>query len=127
MTGKVKIEVSQEVRNEIRKAFGVSNQTVVNALNYSGGTRSQSDLAKRIRSMAMNNGGRHMLYLPECETIHDEGTGEMIQTFGNGAKLIINKETGNAMVTYPNGCPYLGYENVIVRQIPALQEIAASL
>ena len=36
MCGKVKIEVSQEVREKIMKTFGVSNQTVTNALNYSG-------------------------------------------------------------------------------------------
>lgn len=126
MTGKVKIEVGQEVRKKIMKTFGVSNQTVVNALNYSGGARSQSDLAKRIRRMAMENGGRRMAYWPECETIHDEGTGEMVQVFDNGARLSINKQTGDAVVYY-NGVIRQRQENISIRQLYTLQEFAAAI
>ena len=127
MEPKVKIEVSKEARDKIVKTFGVSPQTVTNALNYSGGTRSESDLAKRIRRMAMENGGRRMAYWPECETIFDEVNGKMVQVFGNGAKLEIDKSTGYAVVRYPNGEAHMGWDNVMVRQIPVLQEIAASL
>lgn len=121
-----RIEVTTEVRRKIEKTFGVTRKTVANALNYTG-DRGQTDLAKRIRVMALENGGRHMVSWPECETIHDEGTGEMIQTFDNGARLVINKKTGYAVVKYPNGEPHMGWDNVKVTQIPVLQEIAVSL
>lgn len=126
MSGKVKIEVSQEVREMIMKTFGVSGQTVTNALNYSGGTRSESDLAKRIRKMAMQNGGRRMAYWPECETIHDEVNGTMVQTFNNGAVLTIDKQTGNARVDY-KGVTRMRQENISVRQIYMLQKYAAAI
>ena len=102
MKGKIKIEVSQSVRQKIVKAFGVSNQTVTNALNYSGEGRGQSDLAKKIRKMAMENGGRRMAYMLECETIHD-ANGMMHQTFDNGSKIEVNKNTGDACWFDPKG------------------------
>ncbi|MBR0166055.1 MAG: hypothetical protein IJQ13_04165 [Prevotella sp.] len=124
MMGKVKIEVSQEVRNKIMKAFCVTSKSVSNALNYTG-ERGQTDLAKRIRRMAMENGGRRMAYWPECETIHDEGTGEMVQTFNNGAVLTIDKSTGNAKVDY-RGRTCLLQEDISVKQLYVLQEYAAA-
>lgn len=126
MNGRVVIEVAQEVREKIIKVFGVTGKTVSNALNYSGGTRSESDLAKRIRKMAMQNGGRRMAYWPECETIHDEGTGEMVQTFRNGAKLVIRKDTGDAVVYY-KGVARQRQENISIRQLYMLQEFAAAI
>lgn len=126
MTGKVKIEVSQEVRKKIMKAFGVSNQTVVNALNYSGGARSQSDMAKRIRRMAMENGGRRMAYYPECETIHDEN-GIMRQVFDNGSTIEVDKHTGDAR-WFDNGGKLRGEQrDITVRQLYVMQETAAGL
>lgn len=126
MKGKVKIEVTKAVRELIMKAFCVSNQTVTNALNYSGGTRSESDLAKRIRKMAMQNGGRRMAYWPECETIHDEANGMMVQTFANGAVLTIDKHTGNAKVDYL-GKTRMRQEDISVKQLYVLQEYAAAI
>lgn len=126
MKGKVKIEVTKAVRELIMKAFCVSSQTVTNALNYSGGTRSESDLAKRIRKMAMQNGGRRMAYWPECETIHDEANGMMVQTFANGAVLTIDKHTGNAKVDYL-GKTWLRQEDISVKQLYVLQEYAAAI
>lgn len=126
MSGKVKIEVSQEVREKIMNTFGVSNQTVTNALNYSGGSRSESDLAKRIRKMAMENGGQRMAYWPECETIHDEVNGTMVQTFSNGAVLTIDKQTGDVKVEYM-GKTRMYQEDVSVRQLYLIQEYAAAI
>lgn len=123
MEPKVKIEVSKEVRDKIVKTFGVTPQTVTNALNYSGGTRSESDLAKRIRRMAMENGGRRMAYWPECETIFDEVNGTMVQMFGNGAKLTIDKHTGDAEVEY-KGRVMKRDKDISVKMIYVLQEYA---
>lgn len=125
MCGKVKIEVPKEVREKIIKVFGVSNQTVVNALNYSGGSRSESEVAKWIRKMAMENGGRRMAYGPECETIHDEVGGVMVQTFANGAVLTIDKHSGDAKVDY-KGSTRMRQENISVRELYVIQEFAAA-
>lgn len=127
MNGRVVIEVAQEVREKIIKVFGVTGKTVSNALNYSGGTRSESDLAKRIRRMAMQNGGRRMVYWPECETIHDEANGMMVQTFDNGAKLVFDKKTGYTTLIRPDGSEDLGWSDTKVCQIQTLQEMAAAL
>ncbi|MBQ7254363.1 MAG: hypothetical protein IJS30_06800 [Bacteroidales bacterium] len=121
-----RIKVSDDLRRKIAKAFGVTETTVRNALRYDA-KKGQTETAVKIRAMALQNGGVLSITLPECETIHDEGTGEMVQTFGNGAKLTINKNTGYAVVRYPNGDPHMGWKDVTVRQIPVLQEIAASL
>lgn len=126
MNGRIVIEVAQEVREKIIKVFGVTGKTVSNALNYSGGTRSESDLAKRIRKMAMQNGGRRMVYWPECETIHDEANGMMVQTFDNGAVLTIDKHTGNAKVDYL-GKTRMCMEDISVKQLYVLQEYAAAI
>ena len=124
MEPKIKIEVSKEVRDKIVKTFGVSDVMVSYALTYNK-ARGNSDLAKKIRKMAMENGGRRMAYWPECETIHDETNGTMVQTFGNGAKLTIDKSTGDAKVEY-KGRVMLREKNILVTNIYVLQEYAAA-
>ena len=100
MCGKVKIEVPKEVREKIIKVFGVSNQT--------------------------ENGGQRMAYWPECETIHDEVGGVMVQTFANGAVLTIDKHSGDAKVDY-KGSTRMRQENISVRELYVIQEFAAAI
>jgi hypothetical protein len=124
MEPKVKIEVSKEVRDKIAKTFGVTGVMVSYALTYNK-SRGNSDLAKKIRKMAMENGGRRMAYWPECETIHNEVNGTMIQIFDNGAVLTIDKHTGDARVEY-KGKTMLEKEDISVREIYIMQEYAAA-
>lgn len=124
MEPKVKIEVSKEVRDNIAKTFGVTGVMVSYALTYNK-ARGNSDLAKKIRKMAMENGGRRMAYWPECETIHNEVNGTMIQVFGNGAVLTIDKHTGDARVDY-KGKTMMKREDISVREIYIMQEYAAA-
>lgn len=125
MAVKVKIEVSREVRAKIAKTFDVSDVMVSYALTYNK-SRGNSDLAKKIRKMAMENGGQRMAYWPECETIHDEVNGTMVQTFGNGAVLTIDKHTGDVKVEYM-GKTRMYQEDVSVRQLYMIQEFAAAI
>ena len=120
-----RIEVTGEVRSKIMRTFGVSRQTVGNALNYRG-ERGQSDLAKRIRIMALENGGRHMVSWPECETIND-ALGMMIQTFDNGSKIEVNKNTGDACWFDPKGMKRGEQKNITIQQLYVMQELAASI
>lgn len=119
-----RIEVSTEVRNKIIKTFGVTGKTVSNALNYTG-ERGQTDLAKRIRIMALENGGRHMVSWPECETIHD-ASGMMHQTFENGSKIEVDKRTGYACWFDPKGVKRGEQKNITIPQLYVMQELAAS-
>ena len=119
-----RIEVTTEVRRKIEKTFGVTRKTVANALNYTG-DRGQTDLAKRIRVMALENGGRHMVSWPECETIHD-ALGMMTQTFDNGSKIEVNKNTGDACWFDPKGVKRGEQENITIQQLYVMQELAAS-
>ena len=124
MKGNVKIEVSQEVRRKIEKTFGVTGKTVSNALNYTG-ERGQTELAKKIRKMAMENGGRRMAYLPAFETAHTHD-GVMEQTFDNGAKLVADMHTGAVDVFDPKGVLRKQSENVSIPELYVLQNMAAA-
>ena len=65
--------------------------------------RGNSDLAKRIRKLALHRGGVLMNELPAFETIHNTVAGEMIQPFENGAKLVMVWTTGNVKVFNKKG------------------------
>lgn len=125
MKGNVRIEISKEVREKIMKTFGVSNQTVTNAMNYSGGNRGETELAQKIRKMAMANGGRRMAYLPAFETAHTHN-GIMTQEFDNGAKLVADMHSGTVEVFDPKGVVRQKAENVSIPQLYVLQNMAAS-
>jgi len=120
-----RIEVTTEVRRKIEKTFGVTRKTVANALNYTG-DRGQTDLAKRIRVMALENGGRHMVSWPECETIHD-ASGMMRQIFDNGSKIEVDKHTGDACWFDPKGVKRGEQKNISIQQLYVMQELAASI
>ena len=123
MRGSVRIEVSAEVRKKLEAMFGVTGKTVSNALNYAG-KRGETELAKKIRKAAMANGGRRMAYLPAFETAHTHN-GVMTQEFDSGAKLVVDMHTGNVDVLDPRGVLRHQGENVSVRELYVLQEMAA--
>lgn len=123
-TSNRRIEVSTEVRKKMARVFGVTAQTVSNALRFD--PLRNTPLAKRIRAMAMEEGGVVMVTLPECETIHDEVNGTMVQTFGNGAKLVVDKHTGNATVFYKS-VARMHQDDISVQQLYVLQEYAAGI
>lgn len=123
-TNNRRIEVSTEVRKKIIKTFGVTGKTVSNALNYTG-ERGQTDLAKRIRIMALENGGRHTVTWPECETIHD-AFGVMRQIFDNGATIEVDKNTGDAKWFDPKGVLRGEEKNISIQRLYVMQELAAT-
>lgn len=82
------IHVTKEVREKLMKIFGVTNVMVWNALTFNP-NRGNSDLAKRIRCCAIQNGGIVMNELPEVETFHDYDN-YMRQYLPNGAMIEVN-------------------------------------
>ena len=91
-----RIVVSTEVRESLRRAFGVSDKTISLALNYHRDT----DLSRKIRTLAIRKGGK-IYDAEEMATIHDSGT-KMIQTWGDRIRLEADKSTG-AVVWYVDG------------------------
>lgn len=91
-----RIVVSTEVRESLRRAFGVSDKTISLALNY----RRDTDLSRKIRTLAIRKGGK-IYDAEEMATIHDSGT-KMIQTWGDRIRLEADKSTG-VVVWYVDG------------------------
>ncbi len=89
------IDVEAGITTKIVKVFNVSRMTVWKALN----NHSDTDIAKRIRKMAIENGGVEKMALPIWETFHD-ADGFMRQYYPNGARIEIDKSTGNATAYY---------------------------
>lgn len=120
-----RIKVSDDLRRKLAKLFKVTETTVRSALRYDL-KKGQTDTAVKIRVAALQNGGVPCLTLPECETIHDEENGTMVQTFGNGAQLVIDKTDGTAVALY-KGRAHKRWENVMVSEIPVMQEYTAGI
>ena len=96
------IKISTKEKEWIMQAFDVSLVMVNHALGFDK-KRGNSDLAKRIRKLALHRGGVLMNELPAFETIHNTAAGDMIQPFENGAKLVMVWTTGNVKVFNKKG------------------------
>lgn len=96
------IKISTKEKEWIMQAFDVSLVMVNHALGFDK-KRGNSDLAKRIRQLALQRGGVLMNELPVFETIHNITTGEMVQEFPNGAKLVMVWATSNVKVFNKKG------------------------
>lgn len=118
------IHVTKEVREHLMEIFGVTNVMVWYALTFHP-NRGNSDLAKRIRCCAIQNGGIVLNELPAVETLHDHD-GYMRQYFPNGVLLEVNKSNGDVDVIF-KGESVKHYENVFVRDLKGIQNWAATL
>lgn len=96
------IKISTKEKEWIMQAFDVSLVMVNHALGFDK-KRGNSDLAKRIRKLALHRGGVLMNELPAFETIHNTVAGEMVQPFENGAKLVMVWATGSLKIFNKKG------------------------
>ncbi len=119
------ISVTKSQREFLRKAFGVSEQMVSWALNYHP-QKGQSELAKRIRSLAVQRGGCVMVCAPESEVVHD-GENMMRQHFENGWMWEGDKSTGVIEVKNPKGETVERIEEASLRDIEAVQKSMESI
>ena len=117
------IDVSTEVREGIRKTFRVSDQAIWLALTFDP-KRGMSDKAKRIRQYAKINGGVETVVSEKGDTLLFDHEGSFRQYFSNGAVLEFDKKTGNAAI-YFKGKEMASADNVLVREMPSLQMMAA--
>lgn len=116
---KREIVVTKEDRAFLMKLFGVTNQTLYNALNLGN---PEVGVRGKIRKAALERGGEIMVTLREVETIHD-AEGMMVQLFPNGARLEISKLTGDARILY-KGEEVAAFDNVSVAMLYDIQNIA---
>ncbi len=109
----------------MRKAFGVTEQMVSWALNYNP-QKGQSDLAKKIRSLALQRGGFVMVCAPASEVVHD-AEDMMRQYFDSGWMWEANKNTGLLEVKNPQGETVISIEHAGIEDIEDVQQAIASL
>lgn len=120
------IHIQKADREFILNLFKVTGRTVDNALRFDA-ERGNTDLARKIRKVAMEHGGIVMVVSPEAETLFD-ADGYMRQYLPNGVLLEFEKEAGNGGCNvYLKGDMVRRYDSVQVRDIPAIQNWAATL
>lgn len=121
-TTRKQIEVTKEVRKEIKAAFKCSDVAIWRALSYALDT----PLSKRIRKFARLKGGVLLLLTPAMETIHDKD-GFMRQYFENGAMIEVNKKLGILWVFDKDGKVCRKIMDCTIPQLYEMQGVAANL
>lgn len=120
------IKVSRENKAKLAMMFGCTERMVYKALCFEGDTM----LARKIQYVARKEmGGWVEAAVPEDEIFYDTmegGERVMRQYFGNGAVLEVSLKTGEGKVTY-KGKPRHRYEEVLVSDIPTIQNYARGL
>lgn len=117
------IHIKKTDREFIAKAFNITPRMVNKGIRY----ESDSELACKVRKLALKRGGIVMTVIPEAETLYD-ADGYMRQYLPNGVLLEFEKEAGNGGCdVYHKGEVVRHYDNVKVSDIPAIQNWAAAL
>lgn len=118
------IHIRKEDREFIMKALGITERTVFNAIRFDG-KRGDTELARKIRRLAMDRGGIVMVVVPEIECLFD-ADGYMRQYLPNDTLLEFCFEDGGCDV-FHKGEKVLRYENVSVNIIKDIQRSALAL
>lgn len=118
------IHIRKEDRELIMKALGITERTVFNAIRFDS-KRGDTELARKVRKLAMDRGGIVMVELPEVETLHD-ADGYMRQYLPNDTLLEFSREDGGCDV-FHKGEKVRRYENVVVSDIKNIQSWALAL
>lgn len=119
------IEVTKETRDFLQQAFDVTGTMVWYALNFDE-KRGQSDLAKRIRNLAMQKGGVVLNIGPETETIHS-ADGRMRQYFPHDVLLEADTRCTGLVAVYKKGELQRSWNNPRVSELDGIQSWAMSL
>ena len=107
-----------EGRDFLMKTFKCSRMQVWKALHF----ESQSDEARRIRTLALKRGGELVgVVAPECQTTHEEVEHTMTQTWGERVKLVANKDSGVVNV-YVDGKLKRRAEPMSIPELMTLQQ-----
>lgn len=118
------IHITKEDRMFIMKALGVTERTVFNAIRFDS-KRGDTELARKIRKLAMERWGIVMVEIPEIECLFD-ADGYMRQYLPNNTILEFSFENGGCDV-FHKGEKVRHYENVVVSNIKNIQNWALAL
>ena len=118
------IHIKREDRAFIAETFKITEKSVFNALTYDV-KRGNTDLAKRVRKLAMERGGIIMVEAPEGEVFHDSDN-YMREYLPGGVLIELSKTDGSGAV-FKKGTRMKSYENLMLADIPAVQAYAAGL
>ena len=118
------IHITKTDREIIAKSFGISERTVRNAIRFDEG-RGNSELAARIRKLAIERGGIVMVVVPEIETFYDYDK-VMRQYCPNGALIEIDRKDSSGQVIF-KGETVKTYEHVTLSDIDEIQAFASAL
>lgn len=117
-----KITVSRETRAKLVRIFGVTESMIWKSLAREG---AKGSLANRIRKAALENGGVMLTAQHVGDAFHD-ADGTMRQHRPNGAVIEMSTADGSCRVWH-RGELVQSYDNVRVREIPAIQAAADAL
>lgn len=112
------IHVKKEDREFLAKVFGITPRMVFNAVHF----ESDSELARKVRKLAMDRGGIVMVEAPEAETLFD-ADGYMRQYLPGGV-LLEFKYADNSCTVFVKGEERRRFDDVHVSDIPYIQEFA---
>lgn len=120
------IKVTSESKKKLAKMFNCTERMVYKALCF----ECQTLLARKIQYVARKEmGGWVEAAVPETEIFYDtmdSGERFMRQYFNNGAVLEVSMKTGTGTVFF-KGSPRYRYNEVLVRDIPTIQNYAQNL
>lgn len=114
------IHIKKEDRKFIAKALKVTERMIFYATHYEKNT----DLAKKIRTLALERGGIVMVEAPEWEVLHDSD-GYIRYYLGNILLEFSKKEP--VCDVYKQGKKVRHYENVMTSDIQGIQDWALTL
>lgn len=112
--------MTRSQREFLAKAFGVTKEMVSYALNFHP-VKGQSDLAKKIRRLAVQRGGFELVTAPASEVVHDSEN-VMLQHFANGWMWEGDKTTGVLELKNEKGEVVERIEGALLTDIKAVQE-----
>ena len=118
------IHIKKEDRIFLAEAFKITEKSVFNALTYDA-KRGNTELAKRVRKLAMDRGGIIMVEAPELETLFDADG--YIRQYLPGDVLIELSKTDSSCVVFKKGVRVNSYKDVMLSDIPSIQAYAAGL
>jgi hypothetical protein len=118
------IHITKEDREFIAKAFGITERSVYNAVRFDD-KRGNTELAKRIRKLALERGGILMAVIPMIDTFHDH---DMVtrQYCPNGALIELDRNDGMVYVIF-KGETVKTYDNPKISEMESIQREAMAL
>lgn len=117
------IHIQKADREFIAKTFKVSKRTVYNAIHFEDMDEG-SELAKKIRKLALERGGIVMVEAPEWEVLHDA---DGYMRCYRGDILLEFSKTEPVCDVYKKGEKVRHFENVMTSDIQGIQDWAATL